>query len=252
MCPDPENPVDAGFPHPSVTLLFDAYAARHLESHGRFPSTSLRVTGSPRLDDLVGTVRGLSDADVATARAHAGAAPTDALVLVTTKWKEAARVLAPVLDAAGRLPGVHVAIKTHPAETPEAYAEVARGLPHVTVLPAASPLAPLLAGSRAVVTVNSTVALDAAVLGVPALVLGLPNNLSPFVEAGIMAGQHDRTADGVLHRILYDEGFRQQLEEGRRTFLRAFDIRSDGCAAERSAAAVLGLVDTPAPSDAER
>ena len=42
--------------------------------------------------------------------------------------------------------------------------------------------------SRAVVTVNSTVALDAAVLGVPALVIGLPNNLSPFVEAGIMAG----------------------------------------------------------------
>ena len=37
-------------------------------------------------------------------------------------------------------------------------------------------------------TVNSTVALDAAVLGVPSLVIGLPNNLSPFVEAGIMAG----------------------------------------------------------------
>ena len=35
---------------------------------------------------------------------------------------------------------------------------------------------------------NSTVALDAAVLDVPALVIGLPNNLSPFVDAGVMAG----------------------------------------------------------------
>ena len=51
-----------------------------------------------------------------------------------------------------------------------------------------APLAPLLAACRAVVTVNSTVALDAAVLGIPALVIGLPNNLSPFVEAGALAG----------------------------------------------------------------
>ena len=36
---------------------------------------------------------------------------------------------------------------------------------------------------------NSTVAIDAMVLGVPALVVGLPNNLSPFVEAGAMAGR---------------------------------------------------------------
>ena len=50
------------------------------------------------------------------------------------------------------------------------------------------PLAPLLAASRAVITVNSTVALDAAVAGVPALVIGLPNNLSPFVDAGALAG----------------------------------------------------------------
>ncbi len=63
-----------------------------------------------------------------------------------------------------------------------------RRRPNVRVLPPQAPLAPLLCASRAVVTVNSTVAIDAAVLGVPALVIGLPNNLSPFVEAGLMAG----------------------------------------------------------------
>ena len=35
---------------------------------------------------------------------------------------------------------------------------------------------------------NSTVAIDGLVLGVPALVIGLPNNLSPFVDAGVMLG----------------------------------------------------------------
>ena len=37
MAADPDHPADAGFPHPSVTLLFDAYAARHLSQEGHFP-----------------------------------------------------------------------------------------------------------------------------------------------------------------------------------------------------------------------
>ena len=42
--------------------------------------------------------------------------------------------------------------------------------------------------ASALVTANSTAAIEAMPLGVPALVVGLPNNLSPFVEAGVMAG----------------------------------------------------------------
>jgi hypothetical protein len=252
MTSDPEHPADAGFPHPSVTLLFDAFAARHLSEEGRFPTGALEVTGSPRLDELVRATRTLSPDDLARARTQAGAAPSDALVIVTTKWKEAHQVLPLFLRAASRLPGVHVAIKPHPAETPDAYATAVHDLSHVTVLPVGAPLAPLLAASRAVITVNSTVALDAAVLGVPALVVGLPNNLSPFVEAGLMAGADTGDPAELLRRLLYDEGFRQQLEAARQAFLSRFQIKSDGRAAERSASAVLRLVAGHAPRDAER
>jgi hypothetical protein len=110
------------------------------------------------------------------------------------------------------------------------------------VLGAEAPLAPLLKASRAIVTVNSTVAIDAAVLGIPALVVGLPNNLSPFVEAGVMPGVAGAGPIGPeLHRILYDEGFRLQLERDRTAYLSRFRIGSDGRAAARSAAAVLSL-----------
>ncbi len=116
---------------------------------------------------------------------------------------------------------------------------VAAGRERVAVLPASAPLAPLILASRAIVTVNSTVALDAAVLGVPALVIGLPNNLSPFVEAGVMAGA-DRAGIGpALQRILYDEEFREQIEAGRSAFLRRYRMESDGMAAQRSAEAIL-------------
>jgi hypothetical protein len=91
------------------------------------------------------------------------------------------------------------------------------------------------------VTVNSTVALDAAVLNIPALVIGLPNNLSPFVEAGVMAGAAPAGFRQALHQILYDEAFRLQIETNRTAFLSRFRIGSDGHAAERSADAILTM-----------
>jgi len=229
---DPEQPSDRGFPIPTQTLLFDDYAAQHLVDRGRFPATALKVTGSPRLDALAAEVGKRSPASGA-----------EALVLVATKYREARRVLPALIEAAATVPGVRVAIKTHPAETPDAYAGVASGRSHVTVLDASTPLAPLLRACRGLITVNSTMALDAAVLDIPALVIGLPNNLSPFVDAGIMIGLNEAAAPseiaGALQRFLYDEELRGELARARASFLTRFNIRADGHAAERSAAAIL-------------
>ncbi len=243
MTADVEQGQDGGFPSPTLTLLFDQYAARHLCDNGRFRPDSLAVTGSPRLDALASEVAGLTPEAIEQARSTAGARART-LVLVTTKHREARDLLGTLLDAAATLPDLQVAIKPHPAETPEVYADLAATHPHVTVLAASAPLAPLLRASRVVVTVNSTVALDAAVLGVPALVIGLPNNLSPFVEAGIMAGVAGTDAAETaraLDQILYDEEFRQALARAQQAFLTRFNIRADGLAAERAAEAIVKL-----------
>jgi hypothetical protein len=243
MAPDPVRPTDAGFPRPTITLLYDDYAAQHLEQAGCFDRGALAVTGSPRLDGLVKAAAGMTPAQQQEAREAAGAAVSEEVVLVVTKYREARELLGAVVEGAGAVPRVRLAIKTHPAETPAVYAAVAAGRPHVRVLPASAPLAPLLRASRAVVTVNSTVALDAAVLDIPALVVGLPNNLSPFVDAGMMAGGN--TAGEIaaaLQRILYDEQFRQQLARDRKALLTRFHIGSDGHAAERAADVVLRVL----------
>ena len=243
MRPDPDQPADAGFPHPTVTALFDGYAAHHLAAAGHYPETSLAVTGSPRLDALAAEAAAVTAEDLARARASAGV-QVEQLVLVTTKQREAATVLPALLDAAEALPTVHLVIKAHPAETPDVYAAAIAGRSRVTVLDANAPLAPLLRACRAVVTVNSTVAIDAAALDVPALVIGLPNNLSPFVDAGVLAGAGE-TSGGIrpaLERILYDEEFRGALARARRSFLTRYTIVADGRAAERTAEAVVGLI----------
>jgi hypothetical protein len=93
--------------------------------------------------------------------------------------------------------------------------------------------------------VNSTVALDAAVIGVPALVVGLPNNLSPFVDAGIMAGAEGGGILQALRQILYDEEFRHELGLAQRAFLTRYRIAADGKAAERAANAIVDLANRP-------
>ena len=164
-------------------------------------------------------------------------------MLVTAKHQRGAWGAGRALEAAGSIDGVHLAIKTHPAETPDVYAGLVADRPHVTVLPASAALAPLLKASRVIVTVNSTVALDAAVLDVPALVIGLPNNLTPFVDAGVMAGVGgaNRSRARALHQILYDEEFRRELSLARRAFLTRFKIHADGRAAERAAGAIVAI-----------
>jgi UDP-N-acetylglucosamine 2-epimerase len=250
MEPDAATTGDAGFPRPTVTLLFDEYARAHLDQHGHFPPGALSVTGSPGLDALVRAVQQLADDEIADARRAAGADGSRSLVLFVAKYRQAQHVLDTLAEAVAAMPDVQLAIKTHPAETPDAYDPVVRGRGNVCVLAASAALAPLLRASRAIVTVNSTVALDAAVLGIPALVIGLPNNLSPFVDAGIMAGAATaREIAPSLRRLLYDEQFRLQLARERSVYLRRLGIAATGTAAVRAADAVTALL-VSAPSGA--
>jgi hypothetical protein len=231
---------DAGFPRPAATLVFDEYAARHLRDAGHFPAETVTVTGSPRLEQLTARFAQLDRQEVDAARLGCGANGRRQVLLLVTKYTEVKPVLPALLEAVRALPDAQLAIKAHPAETPEPYAAAAAGIPNVRVLPASADLAPLLAASRALVTVNSTVALDGLTLGVPGLSIGLPNNLSPFVEAGALAGA--RTAGEIreaLQRLLYDEGFRQGLSTTAAAVVAEYRMAPGSGAAERSASAVL-------------
>ena len=234
---DPANAADAGFPFPAATLLFEERTAEYLVAAGRFPRSQLLVTGSARLDEMLAAVRALDAGAVERTRRDAGADGSRALVLFAAKEREARRVLPALIAAVRAMPDVQLAIKPHPAETPEVYASVAASAANVRVLPASAALPPLLAAARAIVTVNSTVAIDALPLGLPSLVIGLPNNLSPFVDAGLMlgAGSADEIRAG-LARVLYDQEFRSRIEAGRAR------EASPGGAAARSAEAIVGLM----------
>jgi hypothetical protein len=238
---DPANPSDRGFPFPAATLLFDEYASRHLATAGRFPPATLAVTGSAPLDELAASVRALTPRDAERVRLETGGGHSRAMVLFAAKEREARPFLPALVDAVREMPDVQLVIKPHPAETPEVYAAAVAGVTNIHVAASAAPLPPLLAAAGAIVTVNSTVAIDALAFGVPSVVIGLPNNLTPFVDSGLMLGAGPaaeiRTA---LAKVLYDQEFRSRIRTSA-----VHPAHNDGQAASRSAEAILALADRP-------
>jgi hypothetical protein len=233
MQPDARNADDRGFPRPAKTLLFDEHAAAHLRDAGRFAADAIAVTGSARLDELTAAVRALTPGDLAAAAAQTGAHDRP-LVVFAAKEREARGVLPALIAAVRDRPALQLAIKPHPAETAAVYAAAVGGAGNIRVLPPDAPLPPLLGAARGLITVNSTVAIDALALGVPSLVIGLPNNLTPFVDAGLMLGARSEVEirEG-LARLLYDQEFRSQRERER--------AAGAGRAAADSADAILAL-----------
>jgi hypothetical protein len=246
--PDEMQPAgtDRGCPIPDLTLVFDRYAETHLREAGQFPAASLAITGNVRLDQLVAHCADLRPRRDALRREFTQAAEQP-LVVLAAKFSEIKDVLPDLAEAVRQLPGMRLVIKPHPAETPDTYSTVVGRIANISVTPMDTDLGRLLTAADALVTMNSTVAIDALALQLPALVIGLPNNLSPFVQAGAMVGADG--ADGIrraLESLLYDPEVRRRVLAAGAAFAERFALASDGRAAARSADAILGLADSRA------
>ena len=103
MTPSVGNPEDRGFPLPTRTLVFDHLAREYLEQCGRFPASSLTVTGSSRLDAIVDEAQRVDGQDRRAIRETLGAAPTTPIVVVVAKYTQIADCLRAAWSA--RRPG---------------------------------------------------------------------------------------------------------------------------------------------------
>ncbi len=253
---------DQGYPVPDQTLLFDGYAAEHLRTAGHFPPHTLTVTGSPRLDLLAAKLLVVTPTEASAVRDAVGAVrPEQKLVVLAAKFSEIRDDLPALVDALREEPDIHLVIKAHPAERADVYTPLVDGVYNITVAAADLDLAALLGAADLIVTKNSTVAYDGLALGIPALVIGLPNNLSPLVDAGVMAGTADcgpgtadsgprtadrglRTADCLrlsLRAVLYDQQVRDRLRDATVAFVAAHGLVATGTAAARAADVIVDL-----------
>jgi hypothetical protein len=230
---------DRGFPRPDHTLVYDRYASEHLITAGHFPAASVEVTGSARLEALAARLASLRPQREQIRQRHR-LKPGQPLAVLAAKFSEIREDLPALMDAVSRLPDVHLVIKPHPAETPDLYAAAGARRANVAIASRSADLAELLAAADILVTMNSTVAIDGLVLGVPSIVIGLPNNLSPFVDAGVMLGADGPEAiERALKSVLYDRQVRQDLATRAGAFAADHQLAPPPGAAARAARAIL-------------
>lgn len=242
MIASPANSADRGFPLPTRTLVFDDFAREYLEQYGRFPSSSLTVTGSLRLDAVVQEGQRVTGEDRRAIRARLGAADSAAIVVVAAKYAQLPEAFRALVTAIGEMHDVLLVVKPHPAEGDTPYRKAMRGMDNGRIAPRDVSLGALTAVASVLVTANSTAAIEAMPLNVPALVVQLPNNLTPFVDAGVMAGA--ATIDDIepaLRALLYDGEMRGRLAAARGAFIARYGIHADGGAARRAADVILEL-----------
>ncbi|MCC7008735.1 MAG: hypothetical protein IT184_07955 [Acidobacteria bacterium] len=235
---------DRGVPAPDRTLVFDRYAAEHLHEAGGFPSDAVVVTGSARLDAMAPRIASVTEEARRAIRTTFGATADTGLAVLAAKFSEVQPSLPALVSAVASLPAVRLVIKPHPAETPDVYRPFVDGIANAAIAGPDADLAAMLAAADVLVTMNSTVAIDAMVLGLPALVIGAPSNLTPFVEAGVMAGAADAEIGPVLERVLYDRRVREGLRQRAAAFVDRYAMRPGGRAAARAADAILALLNS--------
>ena len=242
MAPAPGNPADRGFPCPTLTLLYDDFAAAHLQSAGRFPPSALAVTGSARLDTLVHRASLVTVDDMERTRRAVGASEGQSVVVVAAKYTQIAGVFPSSCETPATSPAcAWSSSPTRPRPRRRTWRQPMARHTSASRRPAWIS-ADLTRIARLLVTVNSTAAIEAMVLGVPSLVLAMPNNLTPFVEAGAMAGVFEGEPIGpALRALLADEQGRAALLQRSAAFMARYRVGSDGGAARRAAEEIVRL-----------
>ena len=209
------------------------------------------VTGQPRFDSL-SRVQGNKKEEI---RARFTPSPETKLVLLTTQhhvenkaWTKQQRqtFVQYIIEAVEELPQCQLVIKTHPKESLSDYRTILNNLGKGTIplLKDEYPIAELLFACDLLMTVSSTTALEAIILGKPVVTVNIVKALVvfPYVETGAAIGVSQKyELAPAIKKALYDPQYRQELARGRERLLSQM-LKQDGKATDRVADLIIQTI----------
>ncbi len=202
------------------------------------------VTGNPGFDRIA-TGHTAGDDDL---RRKLRLKPDVGLILVATEWfagtssaatiDDEERYIRYTLRALGQLPGYQGVVKLHP-NFQDVYERLVQAIAEeeeVEVAIARGNLWDLLGLVDLVVVSNSTVGLEAMILGKPVVVVDTyaGGEVVPYVASGAALGaSRPEEIISAVTRALSEEGVSKAMEMSRKEFIREYAYLQDGRAADR-------------------
>lgn len=215
------------------------------------------VTGSPKFDKLIANLNSWKDSRILR---ELGVDETRGFVLIATDWYGATdschypedhhKFLVDTLSALKSLPSKQTVVKLPPGESPEmisVVSTVARNLGMDSVVITRSHLWNLLSACDLVITMTSTVGLEAMFFEKPVITI-LDSRLeryNPYRHSGAVVELIDSNSleiSSAIRRCLTDENLRRELSVSRRRFLHEYANFPDGRAGERIAETLLEMI----------
>ena len=155
-----------------------------------------------------------------------------------------------VLRSTKDLNEVLLIIKPHPRENLNLYRKFLRESdadisPDKIILMRGVDISKLLKASDLLITVNSTVALEASVIGTPVLTLNFTEQKDLFYsqEGGAVGIEKTEALTDIVYKALYDEKFKEKISINRNEFLQKYISYKDGGATERAANLIMQVIE---------
>ncbi len=197
-----------------------------------FEDERIEITGSPEFDEHRKFAEGFKDKE-------------DKIILFATQslYKNINLESIEEMVTNEKLKDYKVYIKPHPDEDPVSYKFLEEKHPHkVFVRPKNENLSYLLAISDVVLTVTSTVGLEAAILDKPLVCINFLREKSMYVDDGIALDATD--AEELVDAInkVFENDISKILSEKRSEFLKKYVYGPDGKSAHRIMGIIKGLI----------
>ncbi|MBN2187357.1 MAG: CDP-glycerol glycerophosphotransferase family protein [Dehalococcoidia bacterium] len=141
---------------------------------------------------------------------------------------------------------LRLAVKPHPAERARTYYQTANKYKHVILHDSREDTARLIARSDALITVSSTVGIEAALQDKPIICINIANEeaKSVYVSSGVaIEVKHLDELVPAIKDALYDEEVRARLAEARKKFVYQHTYLQDGQASKRVADLIIQMVE---------
>lgn len=142
------------------------------------------------------------------------------------------------------LNGMYLIVKPHPAEDPKAYTKVCALFKSVVLCSNQENTTSLVAAADVLITVSSTVAIEAVLFDKPIVCLNMSNDESIYISSGV-ALNVTKYEDIVpaIEDVLYNDETLEKLSDARKTFSYQHTYHRDGKASKRVADLVISMIE---------
>ena len=226
-------------------LVYGSQLSDIMTMHGGVDERNIQVVGSPYFDRLLLTHLG-QDRKTIRQQLHPEANGRKIVMVATENRPRQMLEIEPSMRALGAMESVYTVVKVHPADDINQFIDLykALGSPENMAIKKGGDIGEYILSSDLLLSMRSNVIIEAAVLGVPAIVTNFTNTWFPldFAEEGLcpIARSVDDLPE-LVEKVLFDDDFKETAD-GHLANISSFNGPNDGLSAERVATAVISTL----------